>query len=196
MVRPEYSQGTARGNSWGADIGTDAVLIDSVLTGYSAGQCVLTRYSAGRCELTGYSADKCVLMRNRLFGSACGCVCSRLRSRPCQHQRLPSGLRQDHRRHGVSSRGGGPREDVRWQRGAGAPPERLLRRHRRRQSLLQPQRARRRCLGRTAGVQSHRCAVPTAASCTPTGSPWAEYLVECRGSADCRVSTPRVPSTL
>ncbi len=36
----------------------------------------------------------------------------------------------------------------------------------------------------------------TAASRTPTGSPWAEYLVECRGSAHCRGSTPRVPSTL
>jgi hypothetical protein len=53
--------GEARG---GADIGTDAALIDSVLTGYSAGWCVLTGY--------------------RLFGSvrvahgvrACGCACS------------------------------------------------------------------------------------------------------------------------
>ncbi len=41
-VRPEYSQGTARGNSRGADtVGTDAVLMNSVLTsdttGYSGG---------------------------------------------------------------------------------------------------------------------------------------------------------------
>ncbi len=35
-VRPECSQGTPRGNSRAADIGTDEVLIDSVLTGYSA----------------------------------------------------------------------------------------------------------------------------------------------------------------
>ena len=36
-IRPEYSRGTPRGNSRGADIGTDAVLVDSVLTGYLAG---------------------------------------------------------------------------------------------------------------------------------------------------------------
>jgi hypothetical protein len=46
-VRPEYSQGTARGSSRAADIGTDAVLIDSILTGYSAGRWVLTGYRFG-----------------------------------------------------------------------------------------------------------------------------------------------------
>jgi hypothetical protein len=72
-VLPEYSQSTARGSSRAADIGTDAVLIDSILTGYSAGRWVLKGYSAGRWLLKGYSAGRWVITGYR-FGTDFGTV--------------------------------------------------------------------------------------------------------------------------
>jgi hypothetical protein len=48
--------------------------------------------------------------------ASCACVCSPIRDERCQHQRLPGGLCQDHRRHDVPSRGGVSREEFQWLR--------------------------------------------------------------------------------
>jgi hypothetical protein len=145
-----------------------------VLLGQLAGEpisaptrCRWIRSSRGTQHVSGHSRGTdffgmCVFLMAYSHTCACTCVCSRLRSRPCRNQRLPGGLRQDHRRPDVSSRGGGPREDVRRQLFTNHLPERLLSQHRVCTCLPQHQSDRRRRCEHTAAVQTLGCA-PTAA---------------------------------
>ena len=112
-----YSRGTQRVGRYPSS--THRVPIQCA----SSTLAVLRRYrhgtaSALRVVLTAYSCMR-----------GCACVCSRLRPRRIQHQRLPGGL-QDHDGGDVLSRSGVPRDAVRWQCELLRLSERVLPQHR------------------------------------------------------------------